>query len=254
MPDEKLQKLNNYFRKYIDEMLIKDIELIKNRNSEFRFSYPYILLACSCIDLFGAIEKGFKSPTGQGNSKDRFTWFITEWMGKINPLYQDQNLAYLIYDSWRCGVVHQATLKKGFETSSYMYSRDKHLHYIKDNERIFIHSLQFADDLIEAQKMYRKHINDHAGDTTYIDSLYNHLLDMMGEEAKQHFDQFVKFLQDNNLVFNSTDSFGATSISPSASSVSSSKSSSQDTVTRLPDPDDGIWSTVSAAPEEDDLK
>ena len=152
MSDDKLQKLNNYFIRYIDKMLIEDIKLLKERNEELKFSYPYLLLACSCIDLFGAIEKGFKSPTGQGNTRERFTWFVIEWMGKINSLYKNADLAYLIYDSWRCCVVHQATLKKGFETSSYMYPREKHLNYITDNGRVFIHSLQFADDLIEAQK------------------------------------------------------------------------------------------------------
>ena len=151
-------------------------------------------------------------------------------------------------------MVHQATLKKGFETSSYMYPREKHLNYITDNGRVFIHSLQFADDLIEAQKKYRKQINDNAGNTTYVDLLYNHLLDMMGDETKQCFDRFVKFLQDNNLVFNSTDSLATTGVSPHTSTATSSKLSSQDTVTRLPDRDDSIWATVSAAPDEDDLK
>jgi len=255
MPDDYLQKLNIYFEKYIDRMLIKDIELLKERNDELKFSYPYILLVCSCIDLFGGIEKGFTKPNGQGNSQERFEWFITEWMGEVNTLYKEKSLAYLIYDSWRCGVAHQATLKKGFETSSYMYSRDKHLYYIKDNDRIFVHSLQFADDLIEAQKMYRKHINNKAGNIAYIELLYNHLLDMMGEykkEKKQNFDQFTQLLQNNDLVFNSTNNIAETRMSPHATAVTSSKYSSQGTVTRLPD--DDILATVSAAPEEDDLK
>jgi len=233
MSNNNLQKLNNYFEKYIDRMIIKDIELLKARNDELKFSYPYILLTCSGIDLFGGIEKGFAKA-----SEYRITWFITEWMGKVNPLYKESSLAYLIYDSWRCGVVHQATLKKGFETSSFMYSRDKHLHLIEDNGRIFIHAIQFADDFIEAQKTYRKYINENATKTIYIESLYSHLLNMIGENKKKknkYFNQFSKFLQKNNLVFKSTSS--------------STKSASQETITRLPD--DAV---PSAAPEEDDLK
>jgi len=159
MVNDSLQKLNSFFEKYIDGMLIKDLELLKVRNNELKFSYPYILLTSSCIDLFGGIEKGFTSSDGRSNSEERSKWFIANWMARINKLYEEQSLTYLIYDSWRCGVSHQAILKLGFETSSFMYPRDKHLHYIKDNERIFIHSLQFADDLIEAQKLYRKHVN-----------------------------------------------------------------------------------------------
>src|SRR3989338_8914210 len=99
--------------------IFKDIELLKARNQELKFSYPYILLVCSCIDLFGGIEQGFENTKGQSNTRERFTWFISEWMGKINPLYKEADLANLIYDNLRCGVVHQATLKRGFETSSF---------------------------------------------------------------------------------------------------------------------------------------
>lgn len=217
-------------------MLIQDIDLLKANNDKFKFSYPYVLLTCSCIDLFGGIEKGFKEKPG--NSRERFMWFITEWLGKVNPLYKKNSLAYLIYDSWRCGVVHQATLKKGFEASSYMYPRNKHLHYIKDNKRIFIHSIQFADDFIEAQKIYRKYVNNSAANNSYIKSLYSHLLNMMEENKDKKnkcFDQFTKFLQKNRLVFKSK--------------ITSTNSVSQEMVTRLPDD-----VTPSAAPEEDDLK
>ncbi|MBI2405632.1 hypothetical protein HYV21_01110 [Candidatus Microgenomates bacterium] len=254
MSQDNLQKLNNYFEKYIDGMIIKDIQLLEARNGELKFSYPYILLVCSCIDLFGGIEKGFTKPNGRRNSEKRFKWFITEWMGLVNPLYKESSLAYLIYDSWRCGIVHQATLKKGFETSSYMYPRDKHLHYIEDNERIFVHSLQFADDLIEAQKLYRKHINENATDTVYIDSLYNHLLNMIGEnnvKTNRIYNQFIQFLQRNNLVFKSLSSTSMKSSTKSTSSTSSS-SYSQENITRLPD--ELLPAVPSAAPEEDDLE
>lgn len=246
-PQEKLEKLNNYFDKYIDRMIIKDIELLEERNDELKFSYPYILLVCSGIDLFGGIENDFAKPNGQSNSFERFKWFINEWMGKRNDLYKEESLAYLIYDSWRCGVMHQATLKRGFETSSYMYTKDKHLHYIEDKDRIFIHSLRFAEDFIEAQKMYRQHINDNASNATYIESLYSHFLNMInedGERKKQNFEQFLEILKNNNFVFNSS--------SVSSTSTSVSQSSSQEIITRIPN-DNDIQSTVSAVPNEEDL-
>lgn len=239
MPNDNLQKLNKYFENYIDKMLILDIELLKKRNDELKFSYPYLLLACSGIDLFGGIEKDFTKPNGKGNSKERFMWFITEWMGKINVLYKEESLAYLIYDSWRCGVSHQATLKKGFETSSFMYNTDKHLHYIQDKDRVYIHSLQFADDFIEAQKLYRHHINDSATSNSYIELLYGHLLNMINEdqeEKNQSFEGFTKILQDKGLVFNTTH-----------------PSSQYPPITYLPNKDE-IEPMPSMAPEEDDLK
>ena len=248
-----LEKLNNYFEKYIDGMIIKDIELIKAKNNEFKFSYPYILLVCSVIDLLGGIEKDF-SQHGRSNSKERFIWFITEWMGEINNLYKEQSLAYLIYESWRCGVVHQATLKKGFETSSYLYRRDKHLHYIEDKDKIFVHSLQFADDFIKAQKMYREYINDNVTNTGYIDLLYGHLLNMMEEykdKKKQNFDEFTEILKSRNLVFNSSDT-GLVKIA-SSSVPKESTSPSEQMITRLPGEDD-IEPIPSTEPREEDLE
>lgn len=249
MSEEKLEKLNNYFDIYIDRMIVKDIELLKERNNDLRFSYPYILLVCSGIDFFGGIECGFLVRP-KNNSSERFKWFVKEWMGRINNLYKEESLAYLIYDSWRCGVVHQATLKKGFETSSYMFPGNKHLHYIQDNERIFIHSLQFANDFIEAQKLYRQHIKDNISNPVYVESLYDHLLNMIRENKnnkEKNLKQFIEILKNNNMVFNSSP-VGSTS-------TSVSHSSSQETITRLIDND--IQSTISAvpsaAPDEENL-
>jgi len=251
MPNDNLQKLNNFFDNYIDQMLIKDIELLKARNDELRFSYPYILLTSSCIDMFGGIEKGFTSSDGHLNSKERFMWFVQEWMGRVNNLYKEESLAYLIYDSWRCGVSHQATLKKGFETSSYMHPRDKHLHYIEDNERVYIHSIQFSEDMIEAQKLYRKHINENVSNSRYIDSLYQHLIDMIGDNNQRrtaHFNQLVGLLKNNNLTFKSLSSTSSTS---TTTTTTSPVPASNPPITRLPD--ELLNVKPSAAPDEDDL-
>lgn len=246
MSQDKLQKLNNFFDKYVDLMLIKDIELIKAKNDEFKFSYPYILIASSCIDLFGGIEKGFKE-NGRSNSKSRFVWFVREWMSKINILYGEESLSFLIYDSWRCGISHQANLKRGFETSSYMFHRDEHLHYINDRGRVFIHSIQFADDMISAQKLYRDSIKNKSSDHSYIDSLHKNLLDMIGDSTPKKEDEFNKFievLRQKNMTINSS------SPVPTTNSTSTNSSPScNPPITRLPDE-----SMYSAAPDEENLE
>ena len=254
IPSDSLRKLNKYFEDYIDSMIIKDIELVKERNDEFKFSYPYILLVCSGIDLFGGIEKGFFRSDGRDNSKKRFIWFITEWMGKVNDLYKEQSLAYLIYESWRCGVVHQATIKKGFETSSYLYPRNKHLYYMEDKDKIFVHSLQFADDFIEAQKMYREYINDNVADASYVDLLYNHLLGMMEEykdKKEQNLSELTEILKKGDLIFNSSSAVSGETTPSSIAGVSTSPS--EQMITSLPD-EDNIEPIPSAAPSEEDLE
>jgi len=233
MLDENLKKLNNYFKDYIDKMLIRDIELLKKNNDRLNFSYPYILLVCSCIDLFGGIEKGFT------RGGERFKWFVIKWMGKINTLYNEESLAYLIYDSWRCGISHQATLKKGFGASSFVYDKDKHLNYIKDKEIVYIHPIQFADDFIEAQKLYRQYIESSATNSTYIELLNSHLSDMINEDnnkKNQALEEFVKILQSRNLVFDSSEGY----------------SSENSFITQLPE--DYIEPEPSKMPEEEDLK
>ena len=112
--EKMLEKINEYLRDYIDKMIIEDIELIKNRNFEFKFSYPYLLLTCSGIDFFGGLERGF----GYNNSNERFRWFIECQMGRINTLYQEKSLSKLIYDSWRCGTVRSEERRVGKECRS----------------------------------------------------------------------------------------------------------------------------------------
>lgn len=240
-----------FFEKYIDLMLIKDIKLLIERNNDFKFSYPYILLASSCIDLFGGIEKGFKKD-GRSNSKERFMWFITEWMSRINQLYKEESLAYLIYDSWRCGVSHQATLKQGFETSSYEYPKDQHLYYLKDKKRVFVHSIKFAEDMIAAQKLYRIYIKEKAINTAYIDTLYQHLMDMIDDSNPRrtcYFNRFEKLLGKENLVFYS---LANTSTTTTVNTSPALVSPSNPPTTRLPE--ELLPAVPSAAPKDDDLK
>ena len=117
--------------------------------------------------------------------------------------------------------------------------------------------MQFADDFIEAQKLYRKHINDNEANASYVSLLFDHLLNMINESKQKKneaFDAFVNILKGKKLVFNSLEKKSATRISFSSSSTSPSISSSQETVTRLIDPNDLISDTPSVAPEEDNLK
>ena len=217
--EKMLEKINGYLRDYIDKMIIKDIELIKDRNFEFKFSYPYLLLTCSGIDFFGGLEKGFE----RYNSGERFRWFVKYQMGRINTLYQEESLAQLIYNSWRSGTVHQATLKKGFETSSYKFFRKQHLHYMIDknnDNKIIIHSIQFADDFIKAQEKYRSDIQESFSDENYIKQLYNNLSSMInesGDKYNQNLKSFINVLKNKNFIFCSSGLDNSTNLKPSTS-------------------------------------
>ncbi|MEA2020766.1 MAG: hypothetical protein U9M98_03600 [Patescibacteria group bacterium] len=158
---EKLIYIENYLKTYFDEMILEDLK--KMRGSDLCFTIPYILLVSAGIDFLGGLEKGFykinKRGEKIGNSSERSRSFIKNWMGRVNTLYGEQWVAKVIYGAVRCGAVHQAIFKKGVEAYSGVDFQDKHL-YVRINptskERVFIHALQFADDFIKAQKIFRE--------------------------------------------------------------------------------------------------
>lgn len=189
---EKLIFIENYLKTYFDDMLLKDIKIIRDNNLEF--TLPYILLVSAGIDFLGSLAKGFNSA-----SSDRSRYFIKEWMGKINDLYNDERMNEIIYKSARCGSSHQAIYKKEIESSSWLYPRDKHLYHMVDKngkDRVFIHALQFVDDFFCAQNLFRQ---------LYIkfnyNSVHENLVDMIQEKKMSEFSILIEDLKSRGLTF-----------------------------------------------------
>ena len=175
-----VEDINMFLAKFIDSYIISDIRKLININEKHQTSYPYLALAFSGIDFFGALEKGVKKKVGA-----RFTWFISEWMGRITPLYRENYLADLIYDSCRNGILHNAVLKNSFNISSYLYPRSVHLHLLSESNLVFFHSIQFAEDFLKAQDRYRKHISQ-SNDNAYIQRLCTNLSDMIQMNSSEN--------------------------------------------------------------------
>ena len=191
--EEKLAYIEDYLKKYFDEMLIEDIKMIKNAKPELFFTIPYNLLVSAGIDFLGGLKEGFGS-----SSPQRSRNFIEKWMGEVNPLYREENMSNLIYNCIRCGLSHQAMLKKGFESYSGPCYRGNHLHVRinpKGKKRIFIHALQFADDFIGAQKLFRK---DYI--KLNIDTTYTNLIKVLQEKVGGLSD-LIKNLEDKGFLF-----------------------------------------------------
>lgn len=191
--ENKLAYVENYLKKYFDEMFINDIKMIKNK--DLQFTFPYILLVSSGIDFLGGLEKGFKGE----NVGNRFRGFIENWMVKINKLYGDKRISEIIYNPARCGSSHQAIYKKEIESSSWLYPKDKHLHHMVDLEgkdRIFLHALQFVEDFLEAQDLFRKqYISKN------IHNVYKNLFDMLQEPEISGFSDLIKYLKSKGKTF-----------------------------------------------------
>lgn len=191
---DKLIFVEQYLKTYFDEMLIEDINILKDK--VFKFTLPYILLVCAGIDFLGGLTDGFKS----NNSGDRSRKFIKEWMGRVNNLYKVKGMSDVIWKSVRCGSSHQAIYKKGVESSSEIYPNNKHLHLRirtgTSGNRILIHALQFAEDFKNAKNLYRKeYISQN------IDIVYENLKCMLREEKIGEFNYLEKYLIKNKFTF-----------------------------------------------------
>lgn len=255
---EKLSYVEKYLITYFDEMLIEDIRKIVNK--QLHFTFPYILLVSTGIDFLGGLTEGFLN-----NSRERSCNFIEAWMGKINILYADKKISEVIYKSVRCGSSHQAMYKKGVESSSRLYPPNKHLNHMvsfKGRDRIFIHALQFANDFIDAQKLYRVQFIK-----ANPDSVYDNLIDMIRKDPIEGFDELIEDLKQKGLTFDAQEAARTNpevkSFDPETGRIVYSNddilttpfgdsSSVEATTTAMPD--DDIVPIPTAAPEEDDLK
>lgn len=192
---EKLRRVEQYLTKYFDKWLIEDIKKILNQKLDFTF--PYILLVSAGIDFLGGLIEGFQD--NPGNSKFRSCIFIRDWMGKVNPLYAEIPMAELIYQSARCGASHRAMYKKGVESSSSLYPRNWHLYVnSSDQDRIFIHALQFTEDFIKAQELFR---NEFIKNNSEL--VHDNLNKMLQTDLPENFEDLIVSLKFKHYEFNS---------------------------------------------------
>jgi len=165
--EQQLQKelayIYHYLKTYFDEMLIVDLKKMRREHKQLDFTLPYIHLVNAGIDFLGGLEKGFYEVNIKGkkirNSGPRSRYFIEKWMGRVNELYKHEGMSELIYESIRCGLAHQAIFKEGVESYKGDNLREKHLFVRIDpdkEERIFIHALQYTDDFLKVQKIFRR--------------------------------------------------------------------------------------------------
>lgn len=200
---QKLQNIEDYLTKYFDGFLLRDIEKIRNANLEF--TIPYILLVSTGIDFLGGLCQGFckiRNGRKQGNSSDRFEAFVKEWLGRINSYYQIQGISEIIYNSTRCGASHQSIYKREVESTSCLYPPDKHLYHMTDlwgEDRILIHVLQFVDDFMKAQSLFREeYIKQN------VDVVFTHLNEILNESDKD-FPRLINDLKSKGLTFKAGD-------------------------------------------------
>ncbi len=200
--EEKMKKIKNYFENFIDKRLIKDILLIKEENAS-KFAYPYLILASALIDTMGGIEEGFRNSESGLRSKK----FMENWMSKIKPLYKNNDVKELFYNSLRSGVIHQASVGKGFIANSSEELKEKHLHLIENEDKILFHTIVFAEDVIKSCDLFKENILNNK-DTESIEKIYNNIFSMFDDNRNNRYEQNLinlkLFLKEENRIYNST--------------------------------------------------
>ena len=192
---KKIDDINKYLKKYFDDWLINDLQLMQKK--KLKFTLPYILLVSAGIDFLGGLTDGFK----RDNSKARSIKFIKVWMGKVNPSYILDGMGELLYNNVRNGASHYAIYKKNVTCSCdpCVYPLKKHLYLDSRfgyDDRVIIQVFKFIEDFIEAQRLYKKeYINKH------VESVHENLKAMLNEKNK-HTKNVIKKLKDKNLTFN----------------------------------------------------
>ncbi len=183
--------IDQYLKKYFDAMLIKDLDILKRE--KLPFTLPFLHLVNAGIDFLGGLIEGFNS-----NSKQRSINFIETWMGEVNELYRFPKMSECIYKSVRCGLSHQAILKKSVESYKGVDLNGNHLH-IRINpegkEKIFIHTLQYVDDFNKAQNKFRK---DFFLEDQNIHNAFNNLLELKNDN---NYDDLIENLKNSGYFF-----------------------------------------------------
>ncbi len=148
------EDLRVYVEKVLDYVR-GDIEHLRTKN--VTVSFPYLFLIFAGIDFLGGLQHGFS----RGNSMSRSAWFISTWMSKVNAQYaancqdESKSLGSYLYAFARSGLFHMACVQRSVNVDSSEANRPFHLHYtIQNNTTVFFHAVQFAEDFLEASKLF----------------------------------------------------------------------------------------------------
>jgi len=196
--DNELIKINNYLEKYFENWLINDIDLIRNCSSEenkLYFTLPYVLLVHAGIDFLGGLICGFKR-NNRSNSHERSVEFIKKYMGDVDPVYRENNMANFLYENVRNGAVHCAMYKKNASCTTDpngYYPKENHL-YVNIDNKIIIQVSQFIDDFKEAYKRFKeKYIKK------YYKNAHKNLIEML--EDSKDFENLINCLKQNHRIY-----------------------------------------------------
>jgi len=135
----------------VENWLIKDVDTCIQNWANIGAT---TLIFCY-IDFFGSLVRP------KANSRDRFCKFIEEYFSLINKKYDFYKCK--LYEDFRCGLVHEAIMKKGtgiFRSTDPADRGYKHLETY--NNALWIDLIQLEIDFVKTANKLKKDINTNS--------------------------------------------------------------------------------------------
>jgi len=127
--------------------------------------YPTIMLVFAAMEFLGSLAYGFNK-----RSRKTTSWFINEYMGRVNHLYRDPNwesprsLCGYLYSFVRSSLVHNASLYENIGMAAGTDLSKYHLHRIETEggtEVLFIHPGILVQEFRQAKALFlREKLDD----------------------------------------------------------------------------------------------
>jgi len=140
----------DFWTSRIEGWLLSDIDTCVKYNVNIGAA---TLIFCY-IDFFGSLIR----PDLKDNSRQRFYEFCDQYLDKMNSNYV--SFKCKLYDDFRCGLAHEAIMKKG---TGIFRSDDKadqvYNHFCFEDGALFLDLIQLRDDLFSAVRLLKKDID-----------------------------------------------------------------------------------------------
>ena len=151
------EKITGYLKKDLSALMLSD-----DKGYDVGCG-PYILTTCSGIDNLGEI---FAPRTFRRNAA-WFKFFIREYLGKVQQVYQNNKVDTFIYKVIRCGQIHEAIVKPGVLIGK--QHKEYHLKILKIAKEwgsltpiklVFFNVRSFAEDFLASLKYCEEKLKD----------------------------------------------------------------------------------------------
>lgn len=184
---EELSKNKTFLQSYykdIRDYLESDIKALQECDASGKDTGcgPYLLTTCSGIDFLGTLSLRDAEGGLKGKSKKGFRHFLITFLGRVNPLYEVDDVADFIYQFARNGQVHEAIVKPRIMIGKNEAHHLKILSIVQNSDKpedrqeiMYINTRKFADEFLQSLDYFEKLFDDHTNVEKMADRLLIHL-------------------------------------------------------------------------------